>query len=44
MFPDEVMSDNNVLRSGELDVVAAKSNGTFVITIHRNIVESKAIV
>ena len=44
LFPDGVMSDINALRSGVLDVVAAKRNGTFVITLHHNLVEDKVVV
>ena len=44
LFSDEVMADVNMLGSGMLDIVAAQSNGTFVITIHRDFVEVKPII
>ena len=44
LFSDEVMTDVNMLGSGMLDIVAAQSNGTFVITIHRDFVEVKPII
>ena len=44
LFPYEVMSDVDVLWPGVLNIVAAKSNSTFVVTIHRDFVELEAIV
>ena len=44
LFSDEVMTDVNMLGSGVLDIVAAQSNGTFVITVHRDFVEVKPII
>ncbi|GKG11917.1 hypothetical protein Tco_0346154 [Tanacetum coccineum] len=35
LFYDEMMSDVDVFRPGVLDVVAAESYGTLVVTIHR---------
>ncbi|GKF48440.1 hypothetical protein Tco_0141691, partial [Tanacetum coccineum] len=36
LFSDEMMSDVDVFRPGVLDVVAAKSYGTLVVTVHRD--------
>ena len=44
LFSDKVMTDVNMLGSGVLDIVAAQSNDTFVITVHRDFVEVKPIV
>ena len=44
LFSNEVMSDIDVLRLIVLDIVAAKSNCTFVVTIHGNFVELESIV
>ena len=44
LFSDEMVSNIDVLRSGVLNVVATKSNGTFIVTVHRDLVVIKAIV
>nr|GEX61683.1 hypothetical protein [Tanacetum cinerariifolium] len=44
LLSNEVMINVNVLGPGMLDVIAAQSNGTTIITIQGNLVEVKAIV
>ncbi|GKG15698.1 hypothetical protein Tco_0358021, partial [Tanacetum coccineum] len=44
LFSDEMMSDVNVFRPGVLNVIAAKSYGTLVVTLHRDTIVSKAII
>nr|GEX30532.1 hypothetical protein [Tanacetum cinerariifolium] len=41
---NEMVSNVNVLGPGVLDIIAAKSNGTTIITIQENLVEVKAVV
>ncbi|GJZ54096.1 hypothetical protein Tco_0608981 [Tanacetum coccineum] len=38
LFSDEMMSDVDVFRPGVLDVVAAESYGTLVVTIQRDVI------
>ncbi|GJT67794.1 hypothetical protein Tco_1019274 [Tanacetum coccineum] len=44
LFSDEMMSDVDVFRPGVLDVVAAESYGTLVVTIQRDVIVCKAII
>ncbi|GJT02182.1 hypothetical protein Tco_0823351 [Tanacetum coccineum] len=44
LFSDEMMSDVDVFRPGVLNVVAAKSYGTLVVTVQRDAIVSKAII
>ncbi|GKG06312.1 hypothetical protein Tco_0326398, partial [Tanacetum coccineum] len=44
MLLNEVKPDVYMLGSGMLNVVAALGNSAFVITVHWNFIESKAIV
>nr|GFC67844.1 hypothetical protein [Tanacetum cinerariifolium] len=39
-----MVSNVNVLRPEVLDIIAAESNGTAIVTIQRNLIEDKAIV
>ncbi|GJY20244.1 hypothetical protein Tco_0392810 [Tanacetum coccineum] len=41
---NEIVSDVNVLGPGVLDIVAAESNSTVVVTIHGNLIEGKTVV
>ncbi|GKF96121.1 hypothetical protein Tco_0288856, partial [Tanacetum coccineum] len=38
LFSDEMMSDVDMFRPGALDVVAAESYGTLVVTIQRDVI------
>ncbi|GKE55295.1 hypothetical protein Tco_1494480, partial [Tanacetum coccineum] len=40
----KVVSYVNVLGVGVLDIIAAESNGTAIVTIQGNLVEDKAVV
>ncbi|GJW64268.1 hypothetical protein Tco_0116152 [Tanacetum coccineum] len=44
LFSDEMMSDVDVFRPGVLDIVAAESYGTLVVTIQRDVIVCKAII
>ncbi|GKF48755.1 hypothetical protein Tco_0142006 [Tanacetum coccineum] len=44
LFSDETMLDVDVFRPGVLEVVAAESYGTLVITIQRDVIVCKAII
>ncbi|GJZ67487.1 hypothetical protein Tco_0630727 [Tanacetum coccineum] len=44
LFFDEMMSDVDVFRPGVLDVVAAESYGTLVVTIQRDMIVCKDII
>ncbi|GJX81881.1 hypothetical protein Tco_0331362 [Tanacetum coccineum] len=44
LFSNEMMSDVDVFRPGVLDVVAAESYGTLVVTIQRDVIVCKAII
>ncbi|GJW28075.1 hypothetical protein Tco_0044950 [Tanacetum coccineum] len=44
LFSDEMMSDVDVFRPGVLDVPAAESYGTLVVTIQRDMIICKAII
>ncbi|GJR20321.1 hypothetical protein Tco_0968848 [Tanacetum coccineum] len=44
LFSDEMVPYVNVFRARVLDVVAAQSNSTFVITVQRNFIEVKSVV
>ncbi|GKB52440.1 hypothetical protein Tco_0903193 [Tanacetum coccineum] len=44
LFSDEMMSDVDVFRPGVLNVVAAKSYGTLVVTVQWDAIVSKAII
>ncbi|GKC88526.1 hypothetical protein Tco_1149175, partial [Tanacetum coccineum] len=44
LFSDEMMSNVNVFRPGVLDVVAAESYDTLVVTIQRDVIVCKAII
>ncbi|GJV76923.1 hypothetical protein Tco_1508507 [Tanacetum coccineum] len=44
LFFDEMMSDVDVFRPGVLDIVAAESYGTLVVTIQRDVIVCKAII
>ncbi|GJU48030.1 hypothetical protein Tco_1217585 [Tanacetum coccineum] len=43
LYSDEMMSDVDVFRPGVLDVVAAESYGTLVVTIQRDVIICKAM-
>ncbi|GKD79608.1 hypothetical protein Tco_1342229, partial [Tanacetum coccineum] len=44
LFSDEMMSDVDVFRPRVLNVVAAKSYGTLVVTVQRDAIVSEAII
>ncbi|GKA06048.1 hypothetical protein Tco_0685168 [Tanacetum coccineum] len=44
LFSDEIMSDADVFKPGVLDVVAAESYCTLVVTIQRDVIVCKAII
>ncbi|GKD85751.1 hypothetical protein Tco_1356905 [Tanacetum coccineum] len=44
LFSDEMMSNVDVFRPGVLDVVAAQSYSTLVVTIQRDVIVCKAII
>nr|GEU59291.1 putative ribonuclease H-like domain-containing protein [Tanacetum cinerariifolium] len=44
MLSNEMVSYVNVLRPSVLDIITAESNGTMIITIQTNLIESKAVV
>ncbi|GKC75788.1 hypothetical protein Tco_1126562, partial [Tanacetum coccineum] len=44
LLSNEMVSDVNMLGPGVLDIVAAESNSTAVITIQGNLLEGKTIV
>ncbi|GJX69356.1 hypothetical protein Tco_0305083, partial [Tanacetum coccineum] len=44
LFSDEMMSDVDVFRPGVLDIVAAESYGTLVVTIQRDVIVCKTII
>ncbi|GJT10134.1 hypothetical protein Tco_0857176 [Tanacetum coccineum] len=43
LLSNEMVSDVNVLGPGVLDIVAAESNSTAVVTIQGNLIEGKTV-
>ncbi|GJT23290.1 hypothetical protein Tco_0893227 [Tanacetum coccineum] len=44
LLSNKMVSNVNVLDPGVLDIIAAESNGTAIVTIQGNLIEDKAIV